>query len=345
MEICFRICLSCIVLPMARTARAPAVALALLLTLCITPPTPAAEPLSWPAAVSAASGDTFWLISTRHLTSDACQANLEAPALHVQRIDACGRAIPATLDQYFNEADPAAMEVIYVHGNRMPACEAVNRGRLVYHRTVRYQTINRRPIRWLIWSWPSERQGLALRDVRIKAQRTDAQSLYLAWLLREQIRRGMTPKLIGFSFGGRVATGSLHALAGGSVGGRRLPGDHQLGAGIAVGLLAPAIGSDWLAAGRQHGLATQNISHLTLLYNESDAVLKRFGLLDPVGNVEAMGYEGPRSFAPRADGSQLPVAARDCSNTLGRRHSEADYYSGRCEAGRYMMAMLMLDQP
>ena len=64
------------------------------------------------------------------------------------------------------------------------------------------------------------------------------------------------------------------------------------------------------------------MNRLTLLYNRRDAILKRYWLIDRVQGRLALGYTGPRSFAPRADGSTLPVISRDCSNAIGVKHDE-----------------------
>lgn len=309
---------------------------------CLTFTSASAAPPAGPlpgGLVEPTPKDSLWLLSTRHLTSQAWRANLETPRFRVSQLDACGRCLPASLGAFLEEKNPGAIDLIYVHGNRMPAEQTVQRGLFVYRSIVHCRPAGSPPIRFLIWSWPSEQQGLALRDVRVKAARTNAQGLYLAWLLREQTHRGRTQRVVGFSFGGRVATGGLHALAGGALAGRRLPGEHIEGAGIGIGLLAPAIGEDWLMPGRTHGRATRNATHLTLLFNQRDAILKRYPLLDPASGVEALGFRGPRSFGPRFDGSPLSVFQMNCSDTVGLRHSEEAYYTGRCEAGARLYTM------
>ena len=79
---------------------------------------------------------------------------------------------------------------------------------------------------------------------------------------------------------------------------------------------------------------------MVLLYNRRDAVLKRFWLLDRVRGRMALGYSGPTSFAPRFDGSELPVRSRDCSSTVGFHHVELDYYDSPCNAGREMAKLI-----
>lgn len=179
-------------------------------------------------------------------------------------------------------------------------------------------------------------EGILLNDVRIKAERTDAQGLYLAWFLRQttEVPSGLT--LIGYSFGGRVITGALHALAGGLLGGRKLPGEHLKGYGARVGLIAAAIDHEWLESNEYHGLATKNMDHMTLMYNPRDTVLRKYWMLDPATISRALGAVGPMKFARRSDGTPLPVISINCSRTVGRQHDELDYFSADCRAGRHL---------
>lgn len=281
--------------------------------------------------------DRFWLISTRTISSSACRINLDSPDLSVFQID-CGCPTRTTLDQYFASLGPDRTAVVYVHGNRMQSQEAIGRGFAVYRNISRYR--DSRPVDWVIWSWPSAKQGILIHDARRKAARTDAQGLYLAWLLRKHVEQGIPTTLIGFSFGGRVITGSLHALAGGKLGGREMPGSPVSGVPFDAGLVAPAIDSHWLGKNGYHSLATQNLDRLVLLYNRRDVVLKRYWLLDRVRGRMALGYSGPRVFSPRADGSKLSVLSRDCSPSIGLQHDELDYYRKSCHAGSFMARLI-----
>ena len=286
---------------------------------------------------AAVPSDRFWLISTRSISSSACRIDLESPDLSVFQID-CGCPTRTTLDHYFASLGPDRTAVVYVHGNRMQSQEAIGRGFAVYRNISRYR--DSRPVDWVIWSWPSAKQGILIHDARRKAARTDAQGLYLAWLLRRHVEQGIPTTLIGFSFGGRVITGSLHALAGGKLGGREMPGSPVSGVPFDAGLVAPAIDSHWLGKKGYHSLATQNLDRLVLLYNRRDVVLKRYWLLDRVRGRMALGYSGPRVFAPRADGSKLSVLSRDCSPSIGLQHDELDYYRKSCHAGSFMARLI-----
>ena len=141
----------------------------------------------------------------------------------------------------------------------------------------------------MIWSWPSSRAGILTHDVREKAERTDAQGLYLAWLLREHSQQSASTTLIGYSFGGRIATGALHALAGGKLGGRTLAGQPISGKPINAGLIAPAIDSHWLSGHGYHSQATSNMHRMVLMYNRKDIILKSYWRVDKIRGRMALG--------------------------------------------------------
>ncbi|MDA7904979.1 alpha/beta hydrolase [Rhodopirellula sp.] len=349
---------------------------AALVSLCMSRQTPAEEPLPWPAphtlsqneisslltdpqpsltesgtdaAIRSAReqislakipdvADRFWMISTRSLTSSTCNVNLDSPELRIQRLDCRGKSSPSTLEEYLDALTPERQVVVYVHGNRMASNKVISRSFSVYRNITRCD--EKRPMDWVIWSWPSTKQGTLLHDARRKASRTDAQGLYLAWLLRKQLKQAESTKMIGFSFGSRVITGALHSLAGGELGGRLLPGPTTTGATVDVGLVAPAIDTYCLSENGYHALATKNLDRLALLYNRRDAVLKRYWLINKVRGRLALGYTGPRSFAPRADGTELPVVARDYSSYIGLRHDELDYYTKSRHAANIMADLI-----
>lgn len=283
-------------------------------------------------------GDRFWLISTRHLTSQARCVNLEQPGFAVSQLRPRQCSVRVTIDDYLQAIGERRSVVVYVHGNRVPAHEALQRGLSIHHKIKRFRS--GQSIDWVIWSWPSDKQGILIRDARIKASRTDGQGLYLGWLLRKHAELQAETTLIGYSFGGRIITGSLHAAAGGSLAGRQLPGPPLLGANFDAGLVAPAVDSHWLTDRGYHRLATQNMNRLVLLYNRRDAVLKRYWLVDRVRGRMALGYSGPTSFAPRFDGTKLPVRSRDCSPSIGIQHDEMDYYRKSCRADSEMAKLI-----
>jgi len=294
--------------------------------------------ISPPIVAQPAIGDRLWLISTRCMTPCTTYANLDLPNFKVSRLEPNGRTSPSSTEEYLNQIGQDRPVAIYVHGYRFDHCEALRRGLLI-HGKIKSRSCST-PVDWVIFSWPSDQDGFITNDVREKAKYSDAQGLYLAWLLREQLNRSVKTKLIGYSLGGRVVTGSLHALAGGAIAGRMLPGEPIRHADIDVGLVAPAIGQTWLSAGGYHGLAASNIDSFVLLYNQRDAVLKRYWLLAKVRGAVALGFGRLPSFTPRGDGSEVDLRARDCSRWIGIAHDEVDYYRQRCNAGSEMARLI-----
>ncbi|MEM6980652.1 MAG: hypothetical protein AAF539_13400 [Planctomycetota bacterium] len=284
-------------------------------------------------------GDRLWLISTRHLTRSACRANLNHVDLRIYRLDRCGSKRRATLDDYLATMDPSRPRIVYVHGNRREADRAISRGLEVYRELSR-KCQSAIPIDWVIWSWPSDKEKFIIGDARIKADQSDTQGLYLGWLLRHHAHLQQSTALIGFSFGARVVSGGLHTLAGGCLKGRTLPGQPVVDAGFDVGFLAPAMQSNSLRRGGRLSLAVQNMDSLVMLYNHRDFLLKNYWLVTRVRDSTALGYSGPVRFAPRADGSSLPVRAKDCAATVGLAHSEKEYYQRACYAGAQFATLI-----
>jgi hypothetical protein len=289
-------------------------------------------------------GDRIWLISTRHLPSDICQVDLQQPPLGVFRIDPCGSPERTTLAELESRLRLSRRLVVYVHGNRMDLNSNLTRGMWIYRDIKRCR--DQGAVDWVLWSWPAAKEGLWLKDFREKAERTDGQGLYLAWFLRRQVQASIPTSMIGFSYGARVVTGSLHALAGGKLGSRCLPGEVITGAPINAGLIAPAIASNWLCERGYHGMTTKNLQELVLLYNGRDAVLKRYWRLARMPGTVALGYSGPQGFGLRADGTRLQVRSRDCAFALGLKHAEMDYYLERsCCASAEMASVINASSP
>jgi len=282
--------------------------------------------------------DRLWMISTRHLAKQVCNANLTSVDFRVSQLDRCGNRQSDQFDSFLSSVTPDRTVVIHVHGNRLSEAEANARGRFIYRQIK--PRIADMPIDFVIFSWPSEQRGLLIRDGREKAEITETESLYFATLVRELVTRNVPVAIIAYSFGCRVVSGGLHCLAGGAVSGRRLPTAPIVGANLSVGMVAPAVQADWLGRGNYHGLATQNISDLAILYNSRDAILKRYWLIECDSKMPALGYAGPRQIAPGIDGLPVPLVKCDCARFLGLAHNEQEYYTDFCNAGRTMAALI-----
>lgn len=229
----------------------------------------------------AAAGDTardLWVVSSRRIVcSDVSQ--LEAADFDVWRYDAAECAWEdASLKLLF--AAPERPTWIWVHGNRVPSEGALAEG-LAWDETVRELSgAPDRPFRLIVWSWPADQIRGQLRDVRAKADRADWEADYLGWFLA-QLPADRPTALLGFSYGSRIVTGSLHRLEG-----RRR---------WKALLLAAATPSDWLLTGCPHGNALGQVDRLYLMVNSCDRALKRFHMVDRCTRPCALGYVGSPS--------------------------------------------------
>ena len=192
--------------------------------------------------------DEVWLVSSRGLGCPDCEPSPPAP--RVWQFDLkSDQWNESSLAAFFAAQDSSKPDVFYIHGNRVESGEDREEGLAIYHQLT--AGVPDRPIRYVIYSWPSAPIHGIVEDAREKAVRTNADGYYLAWLI-SRIDPRVSVDLIGYSFGARVVTGALHVLAGGSLFGQMLekpaPKRH-----MQTILVAAAVNNDWLAIGRPHG--------------------------------------------------------------------------------------------
>jgi hypothetical protein len=221
--------------------------------------------------------------------------------------------------------DPDVITVVFLHGNRIPSCEAFTKGWSAYRRLI--HCADERPVRFIIWSWPSEKAGGPVEDARIKAARTNPHGYYLAWFV-DQLNPGVPVAMWGHSFGARIATGALHLLGDGILIGRRLAdrvsnSPRQMRAA----LFAAAVDCDWLLPGRCHGRALSQLDDLLLVNNGCDRLLQRYSII--YGRrccKEALGYTGLGIRRLPADDA-LKVSQMNACCYVGKQHQFANYLS------------------
>ncbi len=272
-------------------------------------------------------GDEVWEVSSRCLPDLRCGEMLHPVSFRVSKFDCSGwtqsndQELAASFD-----TNPGLRTVLYVHGNWMEMTNARGRGGYVYNRTSQSAD---EPIRFIMYSWPSQRDGGPLRDVYEKADRSDMDTYYFAELLSRI--PAVTPLgVYAFSFGGRVAAGGLHMVSGGRFEGRTASvwsGQRM----VRVSFLAPAFDNTWLAANRPYSMALNNVDSLVNVYNSRDPVLRRFRFIDRVTAPIAAGFSGladPRATQPlQAD---KKIRQYDCGNDVGNSHDEMNYYHKCC---------------
>ncbi|MBI3838152.1 MAG: hypothetical protein HY288_09510 [Planctomycetia bacterium] len=275
--------------------------------------------------------DQLWLVSSRSL---GC-GNLPQRVANIQywRYEREHSWLQASLDDLLAAGEENVVTTIFVHGNRISCEEAFTRGWAAYRAIVR--CTDERPIRFVIWSWPSEAVHGPLNDVRLKACRTDPAAFCLAWFV-DRLSPKVPVSFWGHSFGARVVSGALHLLGGGAIDGSRL--DERLHPDrqpMQAVLLGAAMDKDWLLTGRCHGHALSQVASLLLVNNGCDALLKRYHLIyADHGHEQALGYTGINTaWLPATDAAKISQIDACCQ--VGKQHT-LDVYL----ASSYLLARI-----
>lgn len=233
----------------------------------------------------------LWLINTRRLPRAGRQPSNQ-PAPQIERYGADGQWARASLAELNAAYDPRLATVLLVHGNHTDEPTAISKG-LTAFRALTEPSSETRPLRLLVWSWPTDFiPGTVRRDARVKAEWADDEAFYLARFVADLDRREAVT-LVGYSFGARAISGALHLLGGGSFGERRLPStgtDER--APLRAVLLAAAVDDDWLLPGHRHGRALAAVERMVITVNPQDRVLRWYRFLVPGSQATALGSHG-----------------------------------------------------
>ncbi|MEM8678169.1 MAG: hypothetical protein AAGF97_02335 [Planctomycetota bacterium] len=238
--------------------------------------------------------DQVWLISTRHLPRSRFWSQRCRPTYRYYRYCPCDGWRCSNECEFLRSQHPHAMNTMYVHGNRCSRSEAREQGLCVYARLA-VNAPRGRPIRHVIWSWPSREIPLRwaiLRDARVKYRRTIPQGYYLGhWLARTGCTGRWT--LLGYSYGARTVLNALQLRAGGSLKGICLPRRcHCHCDRYRVVLWAAATPRGWLTGCGQHECAFNCVQSGLVFYNPCDPVLRRFQCAICSAHTPALGLIG-----------------------------------------------------
>jgi len=264
-----------------------------------------------------------WLISSRR--SSTCGDPLVGyEMLEYWRGDGNCGWIAATAEEFHATDDPRVPTIFFVHGNRVSRGEAKQMGRQ-WVRRFEGAEYGEGPARLVIFTWPSDQIARKpIEDVRVKAQRSEAHAWYLAALV-DSIPSDVPVGLIGYSYGARLISASLHLLGGGRIAGRQLvreevPSPRPLRAV----LLAAALDHHWLGEGQHHGLALSQVDSLIVFVNREDALLRLYPRLFGRGGPDALGRTGVVSRSRLGvHGSKLRQI--NVAGAVGKHHDWQSY--------------------
>jgi hypothetical protein len=254
-----------------------------------------------------------WTVSTRRLAG-ICRLPDE-PRFAVERcIDPdCQRWERADLAELLDE--PLRPLLVFIHGNRYEPASAKQQGVLLARHCVAACPGGCRP-RVVVFSWPSDQQGILLKDGRAKYGRAHADGHYLAWFLG-QIAPERPVAIVGYSFGALITLEALEDLVAAERSGRgdlaawtRRPGRTHLV------FVAPAVRCDALAPRGPYAETLACFDRLTLVINSRDDALKFFPWLDPDVRADALGKVG----MPRRWAGETEFTATDAATIVGKNH-------------------------
>jgi len=263
------------------------------------------------------AGRDVWSVITRGLPDIGRMPKHVRPG--VERLDDRGCWRKTGIDGLL--ATPRQPLLVFVHGNRYDHDSAREHGLLLAART-RATCPRAADVRTVIFSWPSDKQGILLRDSRAKYERAVTEGHYLAWLLA-QVEPDRPVAIVGYSYGALIALEALEDLVHAEGAGRpdvRSWTDRS--APLHVVLVAAAVRQDAFAPCGPYREILPCIDRLTILSNSDDIALRFFEHVDRSLRTEALGHVGmPAGWIPRGiDFSQV-----DCAEVVGPSHRLRNY--------------------
>lgn len=279
----------------------------------------------------------FWIVSTRKAPV-RCNLDQGLGCIEYYKRTGRDRYQQYSLDEFLMAMDPSLPTCIYVHGNTLDWDGAIEGGTRVYRKIGR----GIHGFRLVLWSWPAERlKGYGLEgNVVEKADRSESQGYYLAWLI-DLLDPRLPLGLAGHSYGCRTITAGLHGLATGHIAGYELPPRQYVGWRPTEACLVAAAMDKWLLTPRgHHSLAVTQVDRMLITVNPDDRTL---ALLQKWFPWEALGLNGlpARPIAPY----DQRVLQMESTSWVNKAHRFQAYAHDRELADRLRPYFFYLDAP
>jgi hypothetical protein len=283
----------------------------------------------------AATAEDVWLVSTRRLPDIGCLPT--HASVDVERLVAeedCSRWRRADLADLL--ADPAQPMALFIHGNRYDPASARSQG-LLLARALRQARPEAAAVRTVIFSWPSEQEGILLRDSRAKYERSMTEGHYLAWFL-SQLDPHRPMALVGYSYGALIALEAIDNLCRADRNLREPAGRFCDRPGrLHLILVAAAVRQDALAPRGEYRSVAHTIDRLALFNNTRDKALGYFEFIDRSLRTEALGHEQmPACWLPAG----VEFTQVDAAPIVGKNHRFPLYLESRSLRQRLAAAVL-----
>lgn len=261
-------------------------------------------------------GHEIWYVTTRHLPQ---YENLAESIAQIGYYKMEGEAWNKKTAAEFNSAENLDTMIV-VHGSPATVSLVSEVCLDVYQHMQTIIPNSKTRMRYVIWSWPADRQVTGLvKEFRDQAQRSQPQGFYLGHFI-DQCRAKNKTVVVGYSMGARVASCALHLLAGGKSE-FAPPITPRSNNKVSYLIVAGAINRDWLEPGQHFGEALKSTNRFLNIYNSTDPLLKRYPKLYPKGKLrpEATGYKGLFSHA-NLEEFDIPVEEINVTAAAGKSH-------------------------
>ncbi len=278
------------------------------------------------------TADEVLLISTRGLGTSCVPGRMKLE-LDCRRLtfNTAGEPLWVAYDWHNLQkpVDAQRQTVIYVHGNRVSSGYDATEGMVVYQSLITGQSLisgrsSHKPLRYIIWSWPSAQIPGQIKDYQVKALRTNPVAWQLAWFI-DQLPVETPIALMGYSYGARAVSGAMHLLGGGSLGNLQLEErQHPDRPPVRVALMAAAFDADWMLPGEMHERTITQVERMVVVTNKQDPAMRFFKLSTKHSRVEALGLAGMPQNAKLGPAAKR-IEYLDVTAKVGRSHVIYDY--------------------
>lgn len=208
--------------------------------------------------------DEIWLISSRNV----CSPCDDPGRLQISRIVGSCRA-ETTLEELVQtiESTSGLQNIFYIHGNNTDDCWAERSGKAVYQ-IICGNRCHVPPVRYVIWSWPSEPSNSRLkrpaRDFHRNLDRCPIDGEWFGYVL-SRLPDDADPLIFSYSLGCQVGLTALSSQA-----------ILQTGRQYRMMCLAPVTRCDWPCNECDLANAISSLRSLNMVFNRKDIALRGY---------------------------------------------------------------------
>lgn len=252
--------------------------------------------------------DEVWLISTRDIESPESLVSLDQ--FVCKHVDGTGwNQVPVQQLIDVQHTNPNMTTVIFIHGNRTPAFWARRRGKHAYQALLGNNPANLPPVRFVIWSWPSDPLSRPAQDFQKKMDRSVVDGLLFGRFL-SALDHSRPVKLVAYSLGTQVALTGVETVSACS-------GNAFQTEMISM---APVTHCCWPSSAGQLETTASRIGRLRLFRNDVDIALNAYKTYCSLcrGRGFTVGADRIARVHPE-------VVQFDVSEGVGREHNILSY--------------------